>query len=142
MSTILFYTPFDRRSRDTETLMIAFRQQGHRVMFLSQETGFQIGPFLESRGIEVFTHVLSDRRPGWWYYLRHIFFFVKFCRKHKIDIVYSHLEPANLVASVGQYFIRAQTYLCRHHINEAALSGFAKSLYYRMTYFLARKIIV
>jgi glycosyltransferase involved in cell wall biosynthesis len=56
--------------------------------------------------------------------------------------VYSHLEPANFVASIGQYLIKAKTYLCRHHIDEGRLYHFDKDLSYRMTYKLAKHIIV
>jgi glycosyltransferase involved in cell wall biosynthesis len=142
MSTILFYSPFNQRSRDTESLMIAFREQGHRVISLSQQEGFVINDFLRSRDIEAFSYVLHGQRSGWWYYLRHLVYFIYFCWRHNVDIVYSHLEPANFVASVGQYFIRARTFLCRHHIDEGNLYSFDKDLYYKITYALARKIIV
>ena len=142
MASILFYSPFNQRSRDTESLMIAFRGQGHKVISLSQQEGYVIHDFLKANGIQVHSHVLAGERNGWWYYLRHLIYFVRFCWKNNVDIVYSHLEPANFVASVGQYFIWAKTYLCRHHIDEGALYNFNKDLYYRITYRLARHIIV
>ncbi|MEK6782642.1 MAG: glycosyltransferase [Bacteroidota bacterium] len=142
MSRILFYAPFNQRSRDTESLMIAFHQQGHRVICLSQQEGHQINDFLKANGIAAYSYVLTGERKGWWYYLRHLIYFIRFCWQYKIDRVYSHLEPANFVASVGQYFIRARTYLCRHHIDEGLLYSFDKDMYYRITYRLARKIIV
>ncbi len=142
MSSILFYAPFNQHSRDTESLMIAFRTQGHHVIFLSQQEGHEINEFLLENGVSAYTHVLPGKRSGWWYYVRHLFFFIRFCWKHRIEIVYSHLEPANFVASIGQYLIRGKTYLCRHHINEGQLYRFDKKLYYRITYRLARMIIV
>lgn len=142
MSNILFYAPFNQRSRDTESLMIAFHQQGHRVNSLSQQEGYQINDFLNANGVQASSYVLPGKKSGWWYYFRHIIFFIRFCKKNKIDVVYSHLEPANFVASIGQYFIGAQTYLCRHHIDEGLLYKFDKDLYYTITYRFARKIIV
>jgi len=142
MSVILFYSPFNQRSRDTETLMIGFRRQGHKVISLSQQEGFVIHDLLRAHDIETYSYVLPGRRSGWWYYRRHLVYFIRFCWKHKVEIVYSHLEPANFVASIGQYFIRAKTYLCRHHIDEGQLYRFDKKLYYRLTYRLARHIIV
>ena len=142
MPNILFYTPFNQRSRDTESLMIAFRQRGHQVISLSQQEGYLINDFLNASGVSASSYVLPGKRSGWWYYFRHLIFFISFCRKHKIDIVYSHLEPANFVAAIGQYFIKAKTYLCRHHIDEGLLYQFDKDFYYRITYRLARKIIV
>ena len=119
MATILFYSPFNQRSRDTESVMIAFKKQGHKVVSLSQQEGLQINSFLNSQGIEASSHVIPGERSGWFYYLKHLVFFIRFCRKHKVDIVYSHLDPANFVASIGQYFIKARTFLCRHYINES-----------------------
>lgn len=142
MARILFYSPFNQRSRDTETLMIAFKKQGHSIFSLSQQEGLQIHPFLEKHGVITQSLVLKGKRSGWWYFLRHIFYFIFYCRKNKIDVVYSHLEPANFVAAVGQYLINAKVYLCRHHINEGELYNFNKDWYYKITYKLAKKIIV
>jgi len=121
--------------------MLGFKQQGHRVISLSQAEGRQIHPFLQSNGIETFTHVVGT---GSWVikFLNHLFHFILFCYKNKVDFVYSHLESANFVSVVGQFFIRAQVFVCRHHIDEAALRGFDKSVSYRLTYKLAEKIIV
>lgn len=142
MSRILFYGPFNQRSRDTESLMLMFHAQGHQVTCLTQQEGLLINDFLNSNGVNAFSHVVSGPRSGTWYYLRQLVFFIGFCWKHKIEIVYSHLEPANLVASIAQYFIKTQTYLCRHHIDEGSLYKFDTALHYKITYRLARKIIV
>jgi glycosyltransferase involved in cell wall biosynthesis len=138
---ILFYSPFNNRSRDTESLMFAFRNQGHKVISLSQAEGIHIHPYLSSQGIETLTH-LVENKTGLWYYIRHIFFLVNICRQRKIDIIYSHLESANFVSAIAQFFMPARVFINRHHIDEAALQGFDNSLFYRLTYRLARKIIV
>lgn len=141
MRCILFYTPFNMRSRDTESLMVAFRKQGYRVISLSQSEGKHIHPFLRAHGIETYSFVMNGR-PGAWYYLRHLLYFIRFCHVHQVDVVYSHLESANFVAAMGQYFVPACVYICRHHIDEAKLYGFDRSLAYRLTYALAKKVVV
>jgi glycosyltransferase involved in cell wall biosynthesis len=121
--------------------MLAFQKQGHRVISLSQASGHKIHDFLNSRGIE--THSYNIRKGSTIiYFLRHILYFIRFCRKRQIDIVYSHLEPANFVAALSRLFVGATIYVCRHHIDEAVLQGFDTSLFYRLTYRLAKKIIV
>jgi glycosyltransferase involved in cell wall biosynthesis len=120
--------------------MIAFQNQGHKVISLSQAKGTFIHPYLSAKGIETTSYVLNPAQS--FYYLKHIFFLIGFCRRKKIDIIYSHLESANFVASVSQFFIKAKVFICRHHIDEAALQGFDKALLYRLTYKLAKKIIV
>lgn len=142
MANILFYGPFNQRSRDTESLMLAFNKQGNKVFCLSQQEGYLINDFLNANGVMAMSYVIPGPRSGWWYFCRHLFFFVKFCWKHDIQVVYSHLEPANFVASIGQYMIRARTYLCRHHVDEGRLYKFDNDYYYYLTNFLARKIIV
>jgi len=121
--------------------MIAFKKQGHRVISLSQESGKDLHPLLQTYQIETYTHVLPGKK-NFWYFFRQMVFFVRFCRKHQVEIVFSHLESANYVAAVGQYLIPARVILCRHHVDEASLYGFDKSLYYKLTYSLAKEIIV
>jgi glycosyltransferase involved in cell wall biosynthesis len=142
MAKILFYTPFNNRSRDTESLMIAFQQQGHSVIFLTQQEGKLINAFLLQNEIKAYSHIIKRQKADLLYYFKHLIFFISFCRKHKIEIVYSHLEPASFVASVGQFFVKAKVFLCRHHIDEGRLYNFDKNLSYRITYALARQIIV
>ncbi|MEJ0034340.1 MAG: glycosyltransferase [Bacteroidota bacterium] len=141
MSVILFYSPFDQRSRDTESLMIAFKNQGHKVISLSQAGGAQIHDYLAQYQIETYTHIIPGE-PNWRYILRHLRFLLSFIRKHQVQVVYSHLESANIVAALAQYFTKAKVYVVRHHINEAKLRGFDRSRTYRLTYALAKKIIV
>jgi glycosyltransferase involved in cell wall biosynthesis len=142
MARILFYAPFNQRSRDTESLMIAFHRQGHEVTCLSQQEGSQIFDVLSANGVKVASKVFPGARVGWWYFLRHIFYFVRFCKSNRVNIVYSHLEPGNFVASIGQYFIPAKVYLCRHHNDEGMLYKYDRDISYKITYRLARKVIV
>ena len=121
--------------------MVAFRKQGHRVISLSQEDGALIHAFLKGQGVETFTHIIPGRR-GAFFFLRHLIFFVRFCWQMNVDVVYSHLEPANFVSSLGQFFIRAKVLTGRHHVDAAALDGFDRSIAYRLTYSLAKTIIV
>jgi glycosyltransferase involved in cell wall biosynthesis len=140
MSVILFYAPFNQRSRDTESLMIAFRRQGHRVISLSQQEGREIHDFLRPYGIETYSFMPRNAN-SWVRHLRHLAFLIRFCRAHQVDVVYSHLESANFIASVAQFFIRARVYVCRHHADQYGLLGRDRDLSYRVTYGLARHII-
>lgn len=141
MSVILFYTPFIRRSPDVESLILEFKRRGHTVKFITQHTGEFIRPYLEAHKIDFYSNYLGDGRNALTY-LKQLWYFVRFCRKHKVDVVYSHLDPANFVAAIGQYFVKAKVYLCRHHIDEAHLYNYHQSFSYRLTNFLARRIIV
>jgi len=138
---ILFYGPFNQRSRDTESVMIAFRQQGHHVILLSQARGLLISEFLKTKDIETFSFI-PQTRFGWIKHCQHVYFLARFCWSNKVEVVYSHLESANFIASIAQFFVRAKVYICRHHSDQYKLLGQDKDLSYRFTYALAKKIIV
>ena len=137
---ILFYTPFFERSRDTETLMIAFREQGHKVYFITQQKEGIIFSILKEKNISVFS--LYTKAPLYLKIIIHVIKLIRFCYKYKIDIVYSHLEPANLVAVISQYFVKAKVIICRHHIDEIHLLKAHQSFSYKFIYSHARQIIV
>ncbi|MBS1545351.1 MAG: glycosyltransferase family 4 protein [Bacteroidetes bacterium] len=138
--TILFYSPFNQRSRDTESLMIAFKTQGHRVLSLSQSQGLLIHPFLSNYGVE--TYVCPAFKPGWLGHLTQLFFLIRFCRHLEVGVLYSHLESANFIASMAQYFMKVRVILCRHHSDLFHHLGLDKTLSYRLTNRLARIMIV
>lgn len=119
--------------------MLYYKGEGHKVISLSQLEGTGFNPFLKSHGIETHSYKVQQ---GAFFFIRHLVHFITFCKHKKIDIVFSHLEPANFVASIGQYFAKAKVYLCRHHIDEAALYKYNSSWSYKITNKLARKMIV
>jgi len=121
--------------------MIAFRQQGHRVISLSQSTGAQIHEHVQKFGVETFSHIV-DRGPGWLRVVRQAAYFIRFCAVHNVDVVYSHLEGPAFVSTLARPLIRAGVFVCRHHVDEARLRGFDRSFYYRFTYRRAYHIIV
>jgi glycosyltransferase involved in cell wall biosynthesis len=138
---ILFYSPFNHRARDAESVMLALRRRGHHVISLTQADGYLINDFLRSSGVEAHAHPVKAGKD-FVFYWRQLIFLIRFCREQKVDVVFSHLDPANFVASIAQYFIRASVFLFRHHIDEAALYRYAHTWAYKLTNLLAKKIIV
>lgn len=138
---ILFYMPFSTRSRDTESVILAFKNQGHDVMALNQTGNSQINSYLRTQGIAAFEHQVTSRYYPF-FYARHILYLIYFCIRHKIDIVYSHLEPAGFAAVIAQYFIKAKVYVCRHHEDLFRLTNRDQYFTYKATYRYAKKIIV
>lgn len=139
---ILFYTPFNQRSRDTETLMQAFIGQGHHVLLLTQAEKGTYHEACEKLGVKVFDHVIP-KKNSLIYFIKQALYFIRFCKNNNIDLVYAHLETAALPAVLGQYSIKSKVIVCRHIINEAFL--FNNKNFIRMNkivYKLARQIIV
>jgi glycosyltransferase involved in cell wall biosynthesis len=136
---VLFFAPFNERSRDNETLMLEFKRLGHEVLFLTTSNGDQIIEQLESLGIACFK--LGIPLNGKSDIFKRVIGFVRFVREHKIELVFSHLEPANLIAVLAQYFLRVRIVIVRHHVDELHLSGASKAWSYKFTYRFAKEII-
>lgn len=138
---ILFYSSFNSRARDAETLMIAFKKQGHRVISLTQAEGKPINDILKDAGIEALSYSVKTKNKISSVF-KQMLYLIRLCKKENIGIIYCHLEPASFIGVLAQYFISARVYLCRHHIDEALLYNFHSSISYRLTYRLAKKVIV
>jgi glycosyltransferase involved in cell wall biosynthesis len=55
--------------------------------------------------------------------------------------VYSHLEPANFITVLAQFFVKARMVVVRHHLDLAEHVGFHQDISYKLTYRLAKDII-
>lgn len=141
MKTILFYTPFNSRSRDTETLILAMKKDGFNVIFLTQHEGTEIIGLLKKKGIESYSSFIKGI-SGKLRIIKEILFLIRFCKRHKVDFIFSHLEPANFIAVFASYFIRAKLFVCRHHSDLFFLMKRKLDFSYRFTYKYARDIIV
>jgi len=141
MSVILFYTSIRTRVKDQESLMAEFVKSGHRVFFLNQ----QINPYLPDRcksaGVTYKTVTIRSTRFTSLRIIYHWFYLTQFIRNNKITVVYSHLEPANFIAVLVQYFVKARIVVVRHHLDLAEHIGFDEDLSYKLTYRLAKNII-
>ncbi|MCR6637757.1 MAG: glycosyltransferase [Sporocytophaga sp.] len=138
---ILFYTQFDSRSRDTESLMLAFMNQENKVYFLSMTESQEYVNFLNKTGVKASFNAVKKSNK-FLNHLFHLLFLIRYCHKNKIDVVYSHLEYANFIAVLSQYFMKSKVVICRHHVDEIHLNGQEKSISYYLIYKLAKNIIV
>lgn len=141
MKRILIYGPYNTRARDIESVAERLKQQGHEVFFLTLLEGNDILPALTAVGVNASsTGIVSKKFIVKW--IRELFFVMSFCRKNKIDVLFSHLEPAHVVSVIAQFFIRARVIICRHHVDEIELLGGNKTFSYRMIYKLGREFLV
>lgn len=110
---ILFYYPDKERSISLSSLMIAFQGQGHQVFLLTHGEKGDLHADVEKHGVLTFTHTV--KKKGIFFYLSHARFLASFTKEHKIGIVYSHIQRANLISSFAQFLSSARFILCRHH---------------------------
>jgi glycosyltransferase involved in cell wall biosynthesis len=114
---LLFYPP-NFRSVAIETLCRAVKEDGNEMMVLTLSERGAFHEVVEKMGIKTFTNVIP-RKPSWKFFTRHIRNLVSFCKQHRIDFVWSHLQDANLIALLAQPFLKAKVVAFRHHAESA-----------------------
>ena len=138
-NNILFFAPFNYRSRDNESLMLKFKELGHNVFFLTTLDGDYIIDFLQSNGIAA--ERMDIRGNGAISIFKRVRYLVKYIKHNRIDLVFSHLEPANFISALAQTFVKAKIIMVRHHVDEMKLTGNDKHWSYRFAYKRAKRII-
>lgn len=111
---LLFYYPSNKRSIQIETLLEALKEEGFQVYFLCMGEAGAINYSLDQLGIKTYS-ARVHKKNALQYYLSQILFLIKFVRSHKIEIVLSNLQQANLVSILAQYFFKARLICFRHH---------------------------
>jgi glycosyltransferase involved in cell wall biosynthesis len=147
---LLYYLP-NNRSIAIETLCKAVKEGGYELHVL---TLTERGPFheaVEKMGIQTYSYI-RHRKPSWKYFLGHARYLIKFCKKYKIDVVWSHLQDANFVAVIAQPFIKARVTVFRHHAESAFYAEMGKQFgmsrnknelrFDKITDRLAKKIVI
>lgn len=145
MKKVLFYYPSNKRTIAMETLLISLRDYGYDIIVLTTCKKGDFHNELEKNNIRTYENeVLSSN--SFVYYLKQWMFLVVFCKKHKIDFLHSHLQHANIIAVLAQFFIKAKCVIFRHHCN-FLVSGITQQnktekLFDKIIHLLSKKIIV
>jgi glycosyltransferase involved in cell wall biosynthesis len=107
----------------TETLCTQLMKSGHELIVLTQMPEDDLHEEFRRTGVRYYTKTF--KRSSVLNYFLHFFFLIKFCRKHKIDVVWSNLNQCSLPAVFAQYFIKARVVVFRHHFHAIIkLDGF------------------
>lgn len=144
---VLIYYPPNGRSVAIETIAFGLKQAGCDVIVLTTSERGAFHDALQQRGITSYTKTFKNSFSPL-YYLRHIFFLVSFCRKHKVQTLWSHLQTCNIVAVFAQFFIRARVVIFRHHfhaiIKERGMKAVGRNerLFEKIICRLAKEIVV
>jgi len=111
---ILFYYPDNERGDCLSSLMIAFQKQGHQVFLVTHAEEGYLHREVKKEKILTFSHVIP-KTNSFVFYLKHILFLISFIKKYKIEIVYSHIQQADFISSITQYFTSPRFIITRHH---------------------------
>jgi glycosyltransferase involved in cell wall biosynthesis len=130
MKKILFFYGPNFRTVALETLIHEVKKHGYdiEVLTLTEQGAFH--DKLTELGVKWATFPFL-REYSLRYYLKQTWYLYKYCRVHKYDVVWSHLQPCNFAASIVQFFIRARFVIFRHHfhaiIKQQGLSAISQS---------------
>ena len=138
---ILFYTVSNKRSRDIESQALLFSKSGHQVYLLTQNSRSELHDFFEQYGFQTGSiGYASSVLP--FFIVVHIFYFLRFCNKNKINIAYSHLDSCSLISVLAQFFTSTRVVVCRHHADALIYETNWKGQWIsKMIYKMARVII-
>lgn len=114
MKKILFYYPSNKRSVQIETTLVALKNEGHTLVLLTTCEKGELHKQVEKSGIQSHTSI-SKYHNAIRYYLFQILSLIRFCKREKVDIVFSNLQHANFIAVLAQYFMQARVIAFRHH---------------------------
>lgn len=136
--TLLIYYPSNNRSNATETLACEFASRGHKVFLLTHDKRGDLHQALEKNNVEVHSFFIEKGKP-FMYYLKHVRYLIHFCKTNNISAVQSHLQQANIIAVVAQFFMKSKVVAYRHHqIEQNKMSNF----FDKVINILAKKIVV
>ena len=125
--TVLLYYPPNKRSVAIETLCKTVKDAGHELIVLTLTERGPLHDKLEQNGIRTYTHTL-DRKRSSTYFINHARHLIRFCKKHKVGVVWSHLQEGNIIAVIAQPLLKARLVTFRHHAESAFYAEFGEKL--------------
>jgi glycosyltransferase involved in cell wall biosynthesis len=111
---VLFFYPANARSVALETMMLGLRSKGVEIELLTMCEAGALHEHLRLHGIPAHAFT-APRRPAIAFYLRHALNLIRLCRRRRIDVVFSHLQQANMIAVLARPFLGARLLPFRHH---------------------------
>jgi glycosyltransferase involved in cell wall biosynthesis len=142
MKKILIYYSNPYRTINIESVCADLIHKKYDVYMLVTCKKGILQTIVEKMGVKVSSFIPNNKNKVLLYFFQ-IFFLIRFCRRNKIEVVFSHLNFCNLIAVIAQYFIKAKVYPTRHHIDESRTSKNCNAIYVdKLVNLLAKRIIV
>ncbi len=113
---ILIYYSNNKHSVPFETMIFLLQAMGHQVVLLSPFPRGLLHETLEERGIKTDSIDFPKGNPVR-YYLRHARHLARYVKSGQFDLVFSHLQPASLMAVLARRFygMKRRLVVFRHH---------------------------
>jgi glycosyltransferase involved in cell wall biosynthesis len=113
MRVLLFY-PSNARTVALETMMLALHRAGIEIELLTTCESGPLHDYLRIQGVPAHAYTVP-RRPAISFYLRQVLHLIRFCRRRRINVVFSHLQQANVISVCARPFLGARVVPFRHH---------------------------
>jgi len=137
---ILIYFPSSYNSVFILTVIDDLIKKQHSVYLLTTTPYGILQEGAEKLGAKVYA---GNRSNDIYHLFKEMYQLIKFCRKHQIDYVFSHLQYLNLVAVCSRFFIKASVFPMRHHADDVYLTGNKNAkLLDQLVNIFSRKILV
>lgn len=117
---ILIYSPPNSRAVDQQSVMELFTREGHEVFLLTHMPEGDLHANVKQYGVNVFSCGFGTH--GVMSYIKHVRFLMGFVKRHRIEVVFAHLQSAGLVAGIASRFSRFKLFYIRHNTDEHILS--------------------
>ena len=112
IKNLLLYYPSNTASEAILSIALAMNKKGYKTILLTTCKAGGLHKSFQDHNIETYNYSIPKNN---FFLIKQFFFLIRFCRQHNIDYIYSHLQAANFIAVLAQYFLKAKLLVCRHH---------------------------
>ena len=125
---ILIFYPYNKIAVD-QISVIELLSKKYNIIFLSIESSGPINLLIKQMGVQ--TYSIRDEfnkknfyiRSNFIFYFYMLFFFRKLFLKHKIELVFSHLEIPGLISGIFSFFYKFKNFYFRHNMDAMSLDS-------------------
>ncbi|MCX6319801.1 MAG: glycosyltransferase family 4 protein [Bacteroidetes bacterium] len=117
---ILIYSPSSLRAVDQQSQAELLIRAGHEVYLLTWAPPGPLHENFSQLGAKTFSsHTVKGR--SLFFFINQARYLRRFCKEHRIDVVFAHLQSNAVVAGMAKPFMRAKLYYFRHNSDYAEL---------------------
>ncbi len=111
---ILFYYSSNKRTIPIDIPLLELKKRGDSIFLLTTADRGSLHDLYKSHAIHAEAHPVHTRFRLL-HFFRQVLYLIKFCKRHRIDIVHSHLQQANVISVFASFFCKARIIVFRHH---------------------------
>lgn len=117
---ILIYFPTNISSIAILSTIETFVKQGHQVYFLTLAEKGDMHILAEKLGAQAFSYPI-EKKNSLLFFSKHAKYLIRFCKHHKIDVIFSHLYETALPCILAKPFLKSKILYVRHNTDEGRL---------------------